>query len=101
MSEEQRIVKRIPFVEDITILSPQKISGQSVDIGAGGIGIEVPVGLQPGTSVELVILEGHAITFGTVRWARPVENGFRLGIMFREEDWNIIELIMALRSQEG
>ena len=47
------------------------------------------------------IMSGHAITLGTVRWTRPSDEGFRTGIQFRTEDWNIIEIILSLRSQEG
>ncbi len=101
MAEESRTTNRVPFEEEVTLLSPYKTAGKSVDIGAGGIGIELPIGLSPGTDVELEILEGHAITYGTVRWTSSIENGFRLGIQFRTEDWNIIELVLALRSQEA
>ena len=101
MTTENRTTERLPYVEDIVILSPQRIEGRSVDIGAGGICIIVPSELPAGTAVELVIMSGHAVTAGTVRWTRPDDQGFRTGMQFRSEDWNIIEIILNLRNQEG
>ena len=101
MTTESRTTERHPYEEDVKILSPQQIKGRSVDIGAGGIGIIIPTELPAGTDVALVIMQGHAITAGTVRWTRPDEGGFRTGIQFRSEDWNVIEIILSLRSQEG
>ena len=101
MAEEARTTNRVPFEEEITLLAPYRAVGRSVDIGAGGVGVELPIGLTPGTDVELEILSGHAVTFGTVRWVTVIEGAFRIGIQFRTEDWNIIELILALRSQEA
>ena len=98
---EHRTTERHPYEEEIEILSPQNIKGRAADIGAGGIGIIIPRELPAGTEVELVIMSGHAITIGTVRWTRPDDEGFRTGIQFRTEDWNIIEIILNLRNQEG
>ena len=77
------------------------MKGEAIDIGAGGVGIQLPKPLDEGASVEMEILSGHAITYGTVRWCRPHEDEFRVGIQFRQEDWSIIELVLTLRSQEG
>ena len=99
--EELRTTERHPYEEDIEIISPQQIKGRAADIGAGGLGIIIPTELPAGTDVELVIMSGHAITMGTVRWTSPAGEEFRTGIQFREEDWNIIEIILSLRSQEG
>ena len=85
----------------MTLVSPQRVPVKAVDLGAGGIGVELPIELAPGTNVELAILSDHAVAYGTVRWVAPRENGFRIGIQFRTEDWNIIELILSLRSQEA
>ena len=101
MTSENRTTERHPYEEDVELLSPQHVEGRAVDIGAGGIGIILPTELPAGTDVELVIMQGHAITAGTVRWTRPEEEGFRTGIQFRSEDWNVIEIILSLRSQEG
>ena len=101
MGEEGRTYNRVPYEEEIRVLSPQQVSGKAVDIGAGGIGVEIPVELASGTEVELEIMSGHAITHGTVRWVAPFAGGFRTGIQFRSEDWGIIEIILSLRSQEG
>lgn len=101
MDTENRTTERHAYEEDIEILSPQKVKGRAVDIGAGGIGIIIPSELSTGAAVELVIMDGHAITMGTVRWVRPDDGGFRTGIQFRTEDWNIIEIILNLRSQEA
>ncbi len=98
---ENRAYNRVPYQEEIRVLSPQQVSGIAVDIGAGGIGVEIPVKLDQGTEVELEIMSGHAITHGTVRWTGPIEGGFRTGIQFRSEDWSIIEIILSLRSQEA
>lgn len=101
MAQEQRETNRIPFEEEVRLLSPQKIRGRAADIGAGGIGLVMPLGFAVGTPVELEIFSGHAITYGTVRWARPEDKGYRLGVQFRVEDWGVIELVLALRGQEG
>ena len=98
---EQRTTERFSFEEEITILSPRRIEGRSIDIGAGGIGVEIPETLELETPLEIQILGGNAVVYGTVRWVKPLEKGCRLGIRFREEDWNIIELVFTLRNQEG
>lgn len=101
MTQENRTTERHPYEEDIAIVSPERIEGRAVDIGAGGIGIVIPVQLPNGTEVDLEIMSGHAITHGTVRWTSPSDDGFRTGVQFRTEDWNIIEIILSLRNQEG
>ena len=101
MTSEQRLTNRIDFDEGVTIRSPERMEGKTVDIGAGGIGLLVPREIPAGAMVEMEILSGHAITYGTVRWSRPDGDQFRLGIQFRQEDWSIIELVLTLRSQEG
>lgn len=101
MTTENRTTNRIPYEEDIRLIAPQEVKGRSVDIGAGGIGIIIPLELEPGTAVQLELFSGHAITLGTVRWIRAEEEGFRTGVQFRTEDWEIIELILSLRAQEG
>ena len=101
MTKENRTTERHPYEEDIEIISPQQVQGRAVDIGAGGIGVDLPVELPTGTDVELIIMDGHAITAGTVRWTSAGKDGFRTGIQFRSEDWNVIEIILSLRDQEG
>ena len=101
MTQENRTTSRIPYEEDIRVRAPQEIAGRAVDIGAGGIGILIPVELEPGTQIELEILSGHAITLGTVRWTRAQQDGFRTGVQFRAEDWEVIDLILSLRAQEA
>ena len=98
---ESRVNPRVPFDEPVQMRLPQEFSARGVDLGAGGIGILSPVDLPAGQNVELAIFEGRALTHGTVRWARATEGGFRLGIQFEEEDWNVIELVQSLRGQEG
>jgi len=98
---ELRVNPRIAFDETVHVRVPQEFTAKGVDLGAGGIGVLSPVDLPAGQQVELLIFEGHALTHGTVRWGRPVEDGFRLGIQFTEEDWNVIELVQSLRGQEG
>ena len=101
MSDQKRLTNRILFGEKVTLRSPKHLAGIAVDIGAGGIGVQLAEDIPAGTPVELEILSGHAITYGTVRWTRPEDDGFRIGIQFRQEDWSIIELVLNLRSQEG
>ena len=98
---ENRTTERFPYEEEVVFLTPREIIGRSVDIGAGGIGVEIPEPLETGVAVEVKILEGHAIVYGKVCWARPQDGKFRVGIQFREEDWNVIELVFSLRGQEG
>lgn len=95
--DPHRKTRRYPHREPVRFRKPYEVQGMTVDIGAGGVGVEVPVPLEPGAAVVLEIFDGHAIALGTVRWARPVEAGFRLGIQFSEEDWSIIARIQALR----
>ena len=98
--ENQRHTPRIPFHEDIRIRQPRDLTARGVDIGAGGIGVVMPEALPVGTQVEVEIFAGHATAYGEIRWSAPVEDGYRTGIQFRQEDWSIIELVETLRSQE-
>jgi hypothetical protein len=98
---EGRVNPRVPYEEDVRVLLPRSVPARAIDLGAGGIGIDCPEPIAAGTDVQLVIFQGHAITYGSVRWMRPEGSRFRIGIQFREEDWNIIELVNSLRAQEG
>ena len=95
--DPHRHTQRYPHREAIKFREPYGIDGMTVDIGAGGIGVEVPIPLSPGDAVVLELFDGHAIALGTVRWARPEGSGFRVGIQFTEQDWSIIARIQALR----
>jgi len=99
--DEQRTTRRVPFKQEVRILAPLPMVGQGVDIGAGGIGAIFPVELEKGKMVEILILDGAATAYGTVRWVRPGGGQFRTGIQFREEDWAIMESIASLHGQEG
>jgi hypothetical protein len=99
--EQRRATHRVHFAEEVRILAPVPMMGRGVDIGAGGIGLIVPKEIPAGRMVEIVILEGVATAYGTVRWSRRDGESWRVGIQFREEDWAIMELIDALHSQEG
>lgn len=92
---------RIPFDQDIVFRAPEVIQGRGIDIGAGGIGVELPVVLEVGTLVEVEIFPGNASVAGEVRWMAPTDGGCRAGIMFSAEDWGVIEAVRSLQGQEG
>ncbi len=96
-NDPHRKTQRYPHREAVKFREPYGFEGMTVDIGAGGIGVEVPIPLSPGDAVVLEIFDGHAIVLGTVRWVRPGPLGFRAGIQFTEQDWSIIARIQALR----
>ena len=98
---QRRTTQRVPFGEEVQIHVRTTVTGRGVDIGAGGIGLLVPIELPVGKTLDVAILGGAATAYGTVRWVKKEEEGWRLGIQFRKEDWAIMELIDGLRSQEG
>lgn len=91
----QRKVPRVPWAEDIEVISPVSCRGRAVDIAPGGIGVRVPVRLKSESVVELKIFEGRLIVHGWVRWVEEEGDAFRVGIQFREEDWSIIKHVQA------
>jgi hypothetical protein len=97
----QRKTPRIPFVRDITFHEPWHFVARGIDIGAGGIGVEADVALEVGQQVEVEIFPDYAKAYGEVRWVLPVAEGYRFGVMFSAEDWSVIELVYALKEQEG
>lgn len=101
VEESVRKTSRVSFEEEVTFLSPEKFTAHGKDIGAGGVGVLMPVELPVGAGVEIQMLSGHAIVFGTIRWVKKAEEGFEAGIMFRSEDWSIIEMVLSLREQQG
>ncbi len=99
--DPNRKTQRYPHREPVQFREPFEVQGMTVDIGAGGVGVEVPLPLEPGVAVVLEIFDGHAIVLGTVRWARPSGDGFRVGIQFSAEDWSVIARIQALRGLQA
>lgn len=79
------------------VAAPYACTGHGVDIAAGGVGIEIPLEISVGTSLEMKIFDGHLIVQGSVRWVQPIGENFRIGVQFNEEDWNIIEKVNAMR----
>ena len=96
----RRATQRVPFNEELRFVRPPGVVGQGVDIGAGGVGVNLPVRLPPETQVEMEIFGGAATAYGTVRWVKEEEGHYRTGIQFREDDWAIMELVQSLRDQE-
>lgn len=98
---QRRTTQRVPFGDEVQIHVKTTVTGQGVDIGAGGIGLLVPLELPIGKQLDVAILGGAATAHGTVRWVKPEGGMWRVGIQFRSEDWAIMELIEGLRGQEG
>jgi hypothetical protein len=99
--KNQRRNPRIDLNQEIVFRTSETITGWGIDLGAGGIGAQLPVELAVGTKLEVEIFPGHASAYGEVRWCKPRDGGFRVGIQFSSEDWSIIEVVQTLRSQEG
>ena len=99
--KQRRTTERMPFAEEVRFVARTEVVAKCVNIGAGGLGVVSPVDMPIGQSVEIEIFDGAAKAYGTVRWSKPVDGGFRLGIQFREEDWAIMEMIQSLKAQEG
>lgn len=95
--DPQRKTRRFPHREAVRFRKPYEFEGTTVDIGAGGIGVEVPLPIASGVAIEMEIFNGHAIALGTVRWCRAHEGRYRVGIQFMAEDWSIIARVQALR----
>ncbi|MDH4246493.1 MAG: PilZ domain-containing protein [Deltaproteobacteria bacterium] len=86
-----RKTERLAWDEPVEFLSPVKCTGRALDIGAGGIGVEVAETLPMDSLVEMKILHGHLIVQGRVRWISPAENGVhRVGVQFDHEDISIL-----------
>lgn len=96
-NDPQRKTQRYPHREKVKFLKPYEFEGETVDIGAGGVGVEVPLPIANGIGVVMEIFNGHAIAQGTVRWGKAHAGGYRLGIQFQDEDWSIIARVQALR----
>ena len=92
---------RIPLDQEIVFRTSETITGWGIDLGAGGIGAQLPVELAVGTQLEVEIFAGEGALEGEVRWCKPSDGGFRVGIQFSSEHWGIIEVVQTLRSQEG
>ena len=95
--DPNRKTRRYPYRETVKFLMPYAFEGETVDIGAGGIGVEVPQPIADGTEVVFEIFNGHAITQGIVRWGHADQGRYRVGIQFNAEDWSIIARVQALR----
>ena len=96
-SATHRKTERLPWDEPVEFLSPVKCTGQTLDIGAGGIGVEIAESLPVDSLVELKILKGHLIVQGRVRWTHHGEDGkYRVGIQFDHEDLSILTHIRNL-----
>jgi hypothetical protein len=100
-NDPQRKTRRFPHREAVKFLKPYEFEGVTVDIGAGGVGVEVPLAIANGVAVVLEIFDGHAIAQGTVRWGKPHEDRFRIGVQFAEEDWSIIARVRAMGGLES
>lgn len=98
--DPHRKTRRYSHREPVRFRKPIAMEAVTVDIGAGGVGVEAPHLLPAGAAVELEIFHGHAIVLGTVRWSRREQSHYRLGIQFNEEDWSIIARVQALREKE-
>ena len=99
--DPNRKTRRYPHRESVQFRKPYEFEGTTVDIGAGGVGVEVPLPMANGVAVVMDIFEGHAIAQGTVRWGRPHEGRYRVGIQFNDEDWSIIARVQALRGLQA
>ncbi|MDH4225379.1 MAG: PilZ domain-containing protein [Deltaproteobacteria bacterium] len=84
---------RLILKEEVQFHHPHHFVGKSLDIGEGGMGVEVPEELKVGQSVEIEVFQGKVTALGTVRWVVPHENVFRVGIQFKEDDWAVMQLV--------
>ena len=96
---EQRQIPRTPYEEDILVTGPRHMEGRTVDVGAGGVGLLLPGGFDPGVRLTLQIFHGRLIVQGTVRWCRPEGEQFKLGLQFDELDWSILERVGMLMGE--
>jgi hypothetical protein len=94
--DPNRKSERVAFPRPVKVLKPAAQTGTGMDIAAGGIGLEVPQAIADGSAVELDLGDGGAPLAGTVKLARPVDGGFRLGIQFPNEDPAILARAKAL-----
>jgi hypothetical protein len=95
-ADPNRKSERVPFPRPVQVRKPAAQAGKGVDVAAGGIGVEVPQAIADGSAVELDLGDGGAPLVGTVKMARPVDGGFRLGIQFPQEDAAILARAKAL-----
>ena len=86
-----RKTERLPWQEPVEFLSPVICTGHTLDIGAGGIGVEMDNALAENTLVEMKLLKGHLIAQGRIRWTHQQPNGkYRVGIQFDHEEVSIL-----------
>jgi len=96
-----RQANRVMLQERVKFHAPHNCEGKSIDIGAGGLGVEMDQPLAVGTLVEVEIFNGKATALGTVRSSVAKGNAYRIGIQFKEEDWAVMEMVMAYSQQKG
>lgn len=97
--EAARDDARVPFDERVEVVSPVRCVGRGLDVGAGGLGLELPVMLDEGSLVAVSTFAGRLIVHGEVRWCRRSQQGFRVGIRFRPEDWGIVQRVQRLQKR--
>ena len=94
--DSNRKSERVPFPRPIQVRKPVAQAGKGTDIAPGGIGLDVAQAIVEGSAVELDLGDGGAPLTGTVKMARPVDGGFRLGIQFAQDDPAIVARAQAL-----
>ncbi len=100
--DSKRKGERIPFPEQLHLRAPVSSDATGVDIGAGGVAVELAQAVAEGSQVELELFGDGAIYAGTVRMVRPLPGGgFRLGIQFQHEDSGLLARAKALRASAG
>ena len=99
LSTNQRKIPRTPYIEEILVTAPQRLQGRSIDIGAGGIALELTEAYVAGTRLTLQIFQGHLIVQGTVRWCRKEGTQFKVGLQFDALDWSILERVGQLTGE--
>jgi len=100
--DPKRKSERVPFPAALKVRNPVPVEAKGVDIGAGGIGVELAQSIAEGSQVELELFGDGTIYAGTVRMVRPLPGGgFRLGIQFQKDDDTLIARAKAIRASAG
>jgi hypothetical protein len=78
---DRRYETRLPSNLPVTIVQLEdgdRIVGSLVDISESGICASLPVAIDPGTTVEVSVLE--ISLFGEIVYSQPEADGFRTGV---------------------
>ncbi|MDH4120412.1 MAG: PilZ domain-containing protein [Deltaproteobacteria bacterium] len=98
-SIKDRQTERMVFGEHVKFHAPHNCEGICHDISAKGMGVTLKNPMTPGDMVEVEVFEGKVTIFGVVRWCLPQNGTYQVGILFKDEDWAVVEMVRGFQEE--